>query len=271
MRNTLLVGAGLILLIIFFSVVLPAGLETRVQSETPATVATSTVKTAVEAILTSPTSLGSKVLNNYQVVKVVDGDTVVVNINGKVETLRLIGINTPETVDPRKAVECFGKEASNKAKAVLTGKVVQLEADPSQGERDKYGRLLRYIFLADGTNFNKLMIGEGFAYEYTYHLPYQYQAQFKLAEREARELKKGLWATGVCENNKIITKESPPPATRSVAGGGENYVCDRNVYNCTDFSTQIKAQEVFETCGGPVSDPHKLDSDNDGYVCESLK
>jgi len=142
--------------------------------------------------------------NLYKVVKVVDGDTVAVEINGKKETIRLIGINTPETVDPRRPVECFGIEASNKAKEILTGKRIKLEADSIVGERDKYGRLLRYIFLEDGTNFNKMMISEGYAYEYTYDLSYKYQGEFKQAEKEATEAKKGLWADGVCESAEFL-------------------------------------------------------------------
>ncbi len=140
----------------------------------------------------------------YQVVRVVDGDTVVVDIEGKKETLRLIGINTPETVDPRKKVECFGIEASAKAKAVLAGQTVRLEADPTQGERDKYGRLLRYVILPDGTNFNKLMVTEGFAYEYIYNgVPYKYQADFRLAQQEARVEKRGLWADRACIDKSL--------------------------------------------------------------------
>lgn len=136
----------------------------------------------------------------YKIVRVIDGDTMIIKINGKNKTVRLIGVNTPETVDPRRPVECFGIEASNKAKEILSGKNVKLEADGFVGERDKYGRLLRYIFLEDGTNFNKMMISEGYAYEYTYDLPYKYQNEFKQAEKDAREAKKGLWADGVCEN-----------------------------------------------------------------------
>ena len=135
----------------------------------------------------------------YKIVRVIDGDTVIVRIDGKNETLRLIGINTPETVDPRRPVECFGIEASNKAKEILTGKSFRLEADDIVGQRDEYGRLLRYLFLEDGTNFNKMMINEGYAYEYTFDLPYKYQDEFKQAEKEAREAKVGLWADGVCE------------------------------------------------------------------------
>lgn len=87
----------------------------------------------------------------YPVVDVVDGDTVKVRIGDKTETLRLIGIDTPETVDPRKEVKCYGREASDRAKAMLNGKSVYLESDPTQGERDKYNRLLRYVYLEDGT------------------------------------------------------------------------------------------------------------------------
>ena len=135
----------------------------------------------------------------YKVIRVVDGDTMIVRIDGKNETVRLIGINTPESVDPRREVECFGVEASNRAKEILTDKSFKLESDDVVGQRDKYGRLLRYIFLEDGTNFNELMIFEGYAYEYTYDLPYKYQDEFKQAEKNARESKVGLWVDGVCE------------------------------------------------------------------------
>lgn len=138
----------------------------------------------------------------YKVVKVIDGDTIDVDINGKTERLRLIGIDTPETVDPRKEVQCFGKEASNKTKEMLLGQFVFLESDDTQGERDKYKRLLRYIMLADGTNFNLFMISEGYAYEYTYDLPYKYQSDFKEAQRLASEDEKGLWSPSTCSGNK---------------------------------------------------------------------
>lgn len=136
------------------------------------------------------------------VVRVVDGDTIVVSLDGKNETVRLIGINTPETVDPRKSVECFGKEASEKAKTVLQKSSVRLEADPTQGDRDKYGRLLRFVFLPDGTNFNELMIEEGYAYEYTYATPYAYQEEFKIAQAAAMEQKKGLWNEATCNGRQ---------------------------------------------------------------------
>ena len=140
--------------------------------------------------------------NTYPVLKVIDGDTISIMKDGKAVTLRLIGLDTPETVDPRKPVQCFGKAASDKAKELLAGTNVRLEFDASQGLLDKYGRTLAYVFLTDpstplgasGTLFNQYMIGEGYGHEYTYNLPYKYQKEFKEAESSAREEKKGLWA-----------------------------------------------------------------------------
>ncbi|MDO8435268.1 MAG: thermonuclease family protein, partial [bacterium] len=206
----------------------------------------------------------------FPVVKVVDGDTLTIRKDGENVTLRLIGLDTPETVDPRKTVQCFGKEASEKARQVLTGTSIRIETDPSQGELDKYGRTLAYVFLSDGTNFNMLMIAEGYGHEYTYNLPYKYQAEFKAAEKKAREEKKGLWADGACEGSsadssiKAVSPMTAPPPTNN------NYECSRNAYNCPDFKTQTEAQSVFESCGGTGNDIHKLDSDGDGRVCESL-
>lgn len=158
---------------------------------------------------------------SYPVFSVTDGDTLKLTINGINEPIRLIGIDTPETVHPTKPVQCFGVEASNKAKEILTGQNVFLEKEPSQGERDKYDRLLGYIILEDGRNFNKLMIEEGYAYEYTYNLPYKYQAEFKQAQINAKENKKGLWAEGVCEEvsqtqTTNITTTPPPAPTAEV-------------------------------------------------------
>jgi len=135
---------------------------------------------------------------SYPVAKVVDGDTIDVMVNSEKVRVRLIGLDTPEIVDPRKPVQCFGKEASDKAKQILTGTSVRLEMDPSQDTYDKYGRLLAYAFLQDGTNFDKYMIAEGYGHEYTYNLPYKYQKEFRAAEKKARDEKKGLWADGVC-------------------------------------------------------------------------
>lgn len=134
----------------------------------------------------------------YAVTDVVDGDTLKINMGGTVETLRLIGIDTPETVDPRKPVQCFGTEASNRAKTLLSGQKVRIEADPTQDTRDKYGRLLAYIYRDDGLFFNKAMVADGYAYEYTYDKPYKYQAEFKAAQLAAQSSGKGLWSPTTC-------------------------------------------------------------------------
>lgn len=132
------------------------------------------------------------------VIRVVDGDTVIVAISGATTTLRLIGIDTPETVDPRKPVECFGEAASQEAHRLLDGTKVVIEYDASQGQRDVYGRTLAYIYMEDGTQFNDYMVANGYAHEYTYRLPYRYQAEFKAAEAAARSAKLGLWADAAC-------------------------------------------------------------------------
>ncbi len=138
------------------------------------------------------------VSDEYLVSKVVDGDTIKVSKNGSISTVRLIGIDTPEIVDPRKPVQCFAKEASEKMKSLVENKTVKLEKDITQGEVDKYKRLLRYVFLNDGTNVNEMMIREGFAHEYTYIVPYKYLVEFKAAEVNARNGNFGLWSPNTC-------------------------------------------------------------------------
>jgi micrococcal nuclease len=127
-----------------------------------------------------------------KVERAVDGDTIKVLIKNQEDTVRLIGIDAPETSDPKKPIQCFGEEARDKAKELLTGKTIILESDPTQSDRDEYGRLLRYVFL-DGLNFNKLMISEGYAREYTFKGKiYKYQAEFIQAEKKAKAENRGL-------------------------------------------------------------------------------
>ncbi len=212
------------------------------------------------------------VIKYYPVVKVIDGDTLSVNIDGQIQTIRLIGINTPETVDPRKPVECFGLEASNKAKEILNYQSVKIEQDPTQGTYDKYNRLLAYVFLKDGTNFNKLMIEEGYGYEYTYSVPYKYQTEFKLAEERARTLKKGLWADSACQEAAPVAPVTQPTTQLYVTPQTmpSKNICSYNAYNCSDFATHAEAQATYEYCGGINNDVHGLDRDKDGLACESL-
>lgn len=136
----------------------------------------------------------------YRVISVSDGDTIKVLIDKKIETIRLIGVDTPETVDPRRPVQCYGKEASNFTKKSLSNQNVKLESDVLSGDSDKYKRLLRYVFLEDGQNFNQVLIEEGYGHEYTYNsMPYKYQEIFKKSENLARENSRGLWTPGACD------------------------------------------------------------------------
>lgn len=159
----------------------------------------------------------------YPIVSVVDGDTVKINLDGKTTTLRLIGLDTPETVDPRKPVQCFGVEASNKAKELLSGKKVRIENDSTQGNLDKYGRTLAYIYLEDGTFYNKYMIEQGYAHEYTYDLPYKYQAEFKNAEKDAKSKQLGLWSPNTCNGDTTTESSSiTQTTTASTTNTGSN-------------------------------------------------
>lgn len=149
-----------------------------------------------------PTTTPNTVGVYYEVTKVTDGDTLHVSIDGQDETVRLIGINTPETVDPRRPVECFGKEASERMKEIAGGKIVRLEYDDTQSLRDTYGRLLAYVYLEDGQMINRKMVAEGYAYEYTYLTPYKYQREFRDLQQLAQSGGRGLWSESTCNGSK---------------------------------------------------------------------
>lgn len=134
----------------------------------------------------------------WDVIRVIDGDIITVRRDTQTETVRLIGIDTPETVKPRTAVECFGREASTYLTQRLTMQSVHLVSDNTQSKRDRYDRLLAYVYLPQGVLINQEIITKGFAYEYTYDSPYYHQDSFKQAEREARTAQRGLWNPTVC-------------------------------------------------------------------------
>jgi micrococcal nuclease len=150
---------------------------------------------------TNPLVAGSKI-QVATVTSIIDGDTVGVMLDGDTKKIRLIGIDTPETKDPRKPVECFGVEATEAITALIEGKNIFLTSDPSQTNQDRYGRLLRYISLEDGTDIGYQMILQGFAREYTYQDPYQKQAEYQMAETTAREKNTGFWNPEACTHDK---------------------------------------------------------------------
>jgi micrococcal nuclease len=146
----------------------------------------------------------------YRVDRVIDGDTVVV---AGIGTVRLIGVDTPETVDPRKPVELFGKEASVFLTGLLAGKTVRLEYD--QTLKDKYNRTLAYLYLSDGTFVNREIVRQGYGHAYT-EFPFRHMNDFRAAEQEARSNNRGLWGTGTTPPAAAATSPS------SVSAGNEN-------------------------------------------------
>lgn len=143
----------------------------------------------------------------YQVVYVTDGDTFKAKIWSHVVTVRMLGINTPETVDPRKQPECYGKEASDQTKELLSSRQVRLKLNPNREEKDKYGRYLAYVYRDDGMFVNETLLKNGFAREYTYGKAYDFQKEFRELETEAKGAKMGLW--GACTTAREHTDKYP--------------------------------------------------------------
>jgi micrococcal nuclease len=167
----------------------------------------------------------------YDVVRVVDGDTVVLSIDNKPVKFRLIGVDTPETVHPNKPVERFGREASKFTKDLLLGKKVFIEREPAANSKDRYGRDLAYLYLENGTLVNKEIILQGFGFAYLKY-PFNKMDEFKEAQQEARSARRGLWGdrgslpekatpdvSGLCG---AMTKKGTP-CKRRVKGGGHCY------------------------------------------------
>jgi micrococcal nuclease len=131
----------------------------------------------------------------YTIARYVDGDTIDVNMNGSIETIRFIGVDTPETHKPNTPVQCYGPEAAAHTKGVISkfGKV-RLQADPLDTNRDRYGRLLRYVYLPDGTLLDEQIIQQGYGFAYI-SFPFSKKDQFATDEKAAQNAKLGLWST----------------------------------------------------------------------------
>ena len=220
-ENRILTGIA-ILLCVLLVVILVAGIYAS-KNIRPAKIESTSNKVELSKSVAQSNAVQSNALQAdiFRVSKVVDGDTIVVESMSRDSQqktiIRLIGMNTPETVDPRRKVECFGKEASDKAKEILLGKTVRLEYDDTQDGVDKYGRRLAYVFVQDESYatkqvsnpdteifFNKYMIEEGYAYEYTYSKPYKYQKEFKDAQKRAEVEVRGLWSSATCNGKKNV-------------------------------------------------------------------
>ena len=131
----------------------------------------------------------------YDVVRVIDGDTIVVKIEGEDTKVRLVGVDTPETVHPSKPVQEYGKEASAFLKNLLAGEKVFLGFEAEEAETDKYGRTLAYVYRAPDRLFvNAEIVRQGYGNAYT-RFPFKHMAEFRKLESQAREAGRGLWAS----------------------------------------------------------------------------
>jgi micrococcal nuclease len=128
------------------------------------------------------------------VIRVIDGDTIVVSPNEKV---RLIGVDAPETVDPKRTAQCFGRDAKEFTRSLVEHQAIRLVLDDSNAARnhkDRYGRTLAYVYFDDGMMLNAELIRRGYAHAYT-RFPFRYAVEFRQLERIARSQAVGLWAS----------------------------------------------------------------------------
>ena len=159
------------------------------------------------AVTSTPVMIVAVTGTNALVVRTVDGDTLVVRLDGEDvdQTVRLLGVDTPETVDPRREVGCFGQEASAYTAARLLNRRVRLDADLEADNRDKYDRLLRNVVLMDEAelDFNGQLVREGYAYAYTsFPQNKNRKAQLRLWQDEAMKAERGLWNPKTCAGKK---------------------------------------------------------------------
>lgn len=221
----------------------------------------------------------------FKVLKVIDGDTLQVDVRGKTETIRLLGIDTPETVDPRKPVQCFGKAASDKMKSFVSGKSVILVDDSTQGNRDKYNRLLRYVYLPDSvrTFVNGEMVKQGYAFSYKEY-PTKMLNKFNTLETYARENNLGLW--GSCSLTPTPTKPATKTTVIKRITPTSTYVAPAQKQTTTNVNPPADSTGGFTcsgktTCGQMTSCAEarfyltscgltRLDGDKDGTPCESI-
>lgn len=208
-----------------------------------------------------------------EVLEVVDGDTVKVDLGGIKTSVRIIGIDTPETVHPSKPVQCFGPEASRRARELLDGQTVGVEYDGTQGRLDKYGRVLAFLWLPDGRLYTTVMLQEGLAKEYTYSSGYKHRSEHLAAEQDARANGRGLWAASTCDGDTDQTdpssakapsappapKPAPAPPAPAPSTGGDVYYA-----NCT----AARNAGVAPIHRGEPGYRSALDRDDDGVACE---
>ena len=185
--------------------------------------------------------------------RVVDGDTIIVAGVGRV---RLIGVDTPESVDPRRPVECFGAEASAFTTRLLEGQHARLEYD--QERTDQYGRTLAYVHLEDGTFANAEIVRQGYGHAYT-RFPFRYLDEFREHQREARQADRGLWGARCADapGERAGGSVLPAGVARYDDNGNGRISC-----------AEARAHGIAPVRRGHPAYGHMRDGNGDGVVCE---
>lgn len=205
------------------------------------------------------------------VLRVVDGDTIEVMYQGKKEDVRLIGVDTPETVHPSKPVQPYGPEASAFTKAQLTGQRVGLEFDVE--ERDRYGRLLAYVWLGDQM-FNEVLVKEGYAQIATFPPNVKYVDLLTQLQKEAREANRGLWGLGETTAQQALkpaptTQVGAPPAQWQPEGGeclwGAQEMIKGNINSSKEKIYHAPGQRYYKQTGPEVCFATGTDAEAAGY------
>ncbi len=178
------------------------------------------------------------------VTTIIDGDTI--EIEGG-QRIRYIGIDTPETVDPRTTVQCFGKNASAKNRELVEGKRVKLEKDVS--ETDRYGRLLRYVYL-NGEMVNEVLVRDGFALASSYPPDIKYQSLFSQRQTEARNAQKGLWTS--------CATATPSPILGTTATNTQATSSQPAVGDCK-IKGNITSDKIYHVPGGQFYEKTVID------------
>ncbi|MHB1242322.1 MAG: thermonuclease family protein [Gaiellaceae bacterium] len=195
------------------------------------------------------------------VTRVVDGDTLDVRLaNGTQERVRLIGVDTPE----RGA--CFAAQATTLARRLALSKPVVLRGDPTQDTRDRYGRLLAYVWLPGGRDLGYQLLAGGFAKVYVFRTAFQRLSAYRTAEGGAKSRAVGAWKS--CVTARPAAPAAPPAAPAAPPAAG----CHPSYSPCLPIVGDLDCPDVRSLGAAPVrvlgSDPYRLDGDGDGVGCE---
>ncbi|MCY8928822.1 endonuclease YokF [Bacillus subtilis] len=222
--------------------------------------------------------------------RAVDGDTIKVSYNGNIDTVRYLLVDTPETKKPDSCVQPYGEDASKRNKELVSSGKLQLEFDKGD-HRDKYGRLLAYVYV-DGKSVQETLLKEGLArVAYVYEPNTKYIDQFKKDEQEAKSEKLSIWSKNgyVTDRgfNGCVKEKTTAVKKATTSKPATSQPTTPKVSNDSSATTENEASsestgetETFKNCtelrkkypnGVPSSHPayqSKMDRDHDNYACE---